>query len=302
MNNKKLSRLLEPNLKLYFFCLAVFALAAVPASPVLALVEGVATVGLYVYFTQGNKKRRQGILQYIDTVTGSVDTASKSTLINSPLPIMVFRPDTGEVIWSNENFQQLAGVREHLFEMKVEDAVPVFPVQWLLEGKQECPDRVFMNNRRFRVYGSLVRAKGRGGEQNLVATTYWVDTTEADALRETYTATRPVLAILMKFLKKPLSALGQKLGLDFMSTSAMIFSLANSVSLFVMMKDMKRRGIIIATAWMVTASAVLGDHLGFTASVAQEMILPLVVTKVTGGIVAVALGLYLTRKLPETDA
>ena len=197
MNNKKLSRLLEPNLKLYFFCLAVFALAAVPASPVLALVEGVATVGLYVYFTQGNKKRRQGILQYIDTVTGSVDTASKSTLINSPLPIMVFRPDTGEVIWSNENFQQLAGVREHLFEMKVEDAVPVFPVQWLLEGKQECPDRVFMNNRRFRVYGSLVRAKGRGGEQNLVATTYWVDTTEADALRETYTATRPVLAILM---------------------------------------------------------------------------------------------------------
>jgi len=114
--------------------------------------------------------------------------------------------------------------------------------------------------------------------------------------------TFPVLAILMKFLKKPLSALGQKLGLDFVSTSAMIFSLANSVSLFVMMKDMKRRGIIIATAWMVTATAVLGDHLGFTASVAQEMILPLVVTKVTGGIVAVALGLYLTRKLPETDA
>ena len=109
----------------------------------------------------------------------------------------MFRPDTGEVIWSNENFLQLAGVREHLFEMKVEDAVPDFPVQWMLEGKQECPDRVVMNSRRFRVYGSLVRAKGRGAEQNLVATTYWVDTTEADDLRERYTATRPVLAILM---------------------------------------------------------------------------------------------------------
>ncbi len=136
-------------------------------------------------------------MQYIDSLTGSVDTASKSTLINSPLPIMVFRPDTGEVIWSNENFLQLAGVREHLFEMKVEDAVPEFPVQWLLEGKQECPDRVRMNSRRFRVYGSLVRAKGRGGEQNLVATTYWVDTTDADELRERYVSTRPVLAVLM---------------------------------------------------------------------------------------------------------
>lgn len=197
MNNKKLSRLLEPNLKLYFLCMVLFALAAVTVSPVLALAEGAATVGLYLYFTKSNQKRRQNVLQYIDSVTGSVDTASKSTLINSPLPIMVFRPDTGEVIWSNENFLQLAGVREHVFEMKVEDAVPNCPVQWLLEGKQECPERVLMNNRRFRVYGSLVRAKGRNGEQNLVATTYWVDTTDADLLRETYTATRPVLAILM---------------------------------------------------------------------------------------------------------
>ena len=197
MNNNKLSRLLEPNLKFYFLCLALFALAAVTVSIPLAVIEGVATVALYLYFSQSNKKRRQSVLQYIDSVTGSVDTASKSTLINSPLPIMVFRPDTGEVIWSNENFLQLAGVREHLFEMRVEDAVPEFPLQWLLEGKQECPNRVFMNNRRFRVYGSLVRAKGRGGEQNLVATTYWVDTTDADQLLETYTATRPVLSILM---------------------------------------------------------------------------------------------------------
>ena len=197
MNKKKLSRLLEPNLKLYFACVFVFAAATATVSLALGLVEIACTVGLYAYFTKRNQSRRQNILQYIDNVTGSVDTASKSTLINSPLPIMVFRPDTGEVIWSNENFLQLAGVREHLFEMKVEDAVPDFPVQWLLEGKQECPDRVVMNSRRFRVYGSLVRAKGRGAEQNLVATTYWVDTTEADDLRERYTATRPVLAILM---------------------------------------------------------------------------------------------------------
>ena len=197
MNNKKLSRLLEPNLKLYFLCMVLFCCATAVVSPLLALAEAAVIVALYAYFTKANQKRRQGILQYIDSLTGSVDTASKSTLINSPLPIMVFRPDTGEVIWSNENFLQLAGVREHLFEMKVEDAVPEFPVQWLLEGKQECPDRVLMNSRRFRVYGSLVRAKGRGGEQNLVATTYWVDTTDADELRERYVSTRPVLAVLM---------------------------------------------------------------------------------------------------------
>ena len=54
-----------------------------------------------------------------------------------------------------------------------------------------------MNNRNFRVYGSLVRAKGRSGEQNLVATTYWVDTTEMDRLRENFEATRLVVGIVM---------------------------------------------------------------------------------------------------------
>ena len=197
MSNKKLSRLLEPNLKFYFFFMLLFVAAAVPVNWKLALAEAVVTALLYIYFRQSNQKRRQSVLQYIDSVTGSVDTASKSTLINSPLPTLVFRPDTGEIIWSNESFLQLAGVREHLFEMRLSEAVPDFQVQWLLSGKQESPERVELNNHRFRVYGSLVRSRNRTGVQSLVATTYWVETTEADHLREVYEASRPVAAILM---------------------------------------------------------------------------------------------------------
>ena len=197
MSNKKLSRLLEPNLKFYFAVMLLFAVAAIPVNWQLALAEGTLTVLLYFYFRQSNQKRRQGVLQYIDSVTGSVDTASKSTLINSPLPTLVFRPDTGEIICSNESFLQLAGVREHLFEMRLSEAVPDFQVQWLLSGKQESPERVELNNHRFRVYGSLVRSRNRTGVQSLVATTYWVETTEADHLREVYEASRPVAAILM---------------------------------------------------------------------------------------------------------
>ena len=197
MSNKKLSRLLEPNLKFYFAVMLLFAVAAIPVNWQLALAEGTLTVLLYFYFRQSNQKRRQGVLQYIDSVTGSVDTASKSTLINSPLPTLVFRPDTGEIIWSNESFLQLAGVREHLFEMRLSEAVPDFQVQWLLSGKQESPERVELNNHRFRVYGSLVRSRSRSGVQSMVATTYWVETTEADHLKEVYEASRPVAAILM---------------------------------------------------------------------------------------------------------
>ena len=114
--------------------------------------------------------------------------------------------------------------------------------------------------------------------------------------------TFPLLIIVMKVLRRPLGWLGNHLGLDFTSTSAMIFSLANSVSVFVMTKDMDRRGIIINTAWVTTASAVLGDHLGFTASVDPDMILALVTTKLTGGVLAVLIAMCMTRNDRPTIA
>ena len=194
--NKRITRLLEPNMKLYFLVLVLFAAAVIPFKPALGAVGCAVAVALYFYFRSSNRKRTQGIIQYIDSLTGSVDTASKNTLINSPLPIMVYRPDTGEVIWSNESFLQLAGVREHLFEIRVGDAVPNLSSRWLLEGKQESPERVEMNGRRYRVFGSLVRAAGKGAGQSLLATTYWVDTTAGDEAREKVEATRPVIAIL----------------------------------------------------------------------------------------------------------
>ena len=196
MNQNPSSRLLEPNMRLYFLFLFLFALAAFAVSPPLAAAELFASGALYVAFARGSKRRRKRVIQYIDTLTGSVETAGKSSLINSPLPTMVLRPDTEEIIWCNESFLQLTGIREGLFETRVGDAAPNFPVQWLLEGKREAPERVELNGRRFRVFGSMVRARGQG-EQNLVATTYWIETTEADALRKVYEDNRPVVGIIV---------------------------------------------------------------------------------------------------------
>ena len=57
MSNKKLSRLLEPNLKFYFAVMLLFAVAAIPVNWQLALAEGTLTVLLYFYFRQSNQKR-----------------------------------------------------------------------------------------------------------------------------------------------------------------------------------------------------------------------------------------------------
>ncbi|WP_409967176.1 DHH family phosphoesterase [Bengtsoniella intestinalis] len=193
--NKKLSRMLESNLRFYFLCLLAFSIAAFPFNPMLALTEGCITILLFLWNRNSSQKRKKSILQYIDNLTGSVDSANKSTLANSPLPMMVFRPESGEVVWSNEHFMALSGVKEQLFDMRVDDAAPDFSAQWLLEGKSVSPNRVTMNGRQYQVYGNLVRTKDR--QSHMVATTYWVDTTDGDQALSQYQMSRPVICILM---------------------------------------------------------------------------------------------------------
>lgn len=80
-------------------------------------------------------------------MTDDVASAGKSSMLSAPFAMMVFRPDTQEVLWSNESFLQLTGMRENLFDNRLEDTLPGFPAQWLLEGKSECPETVVVNNR-----------------------------------------------------------------------------------------------------------------------------------------------------------
>jgi len=62
-----------------------------------------------------------------------------------------------------------------------------------------------------------------------------------------------------------------------------------------MMKDMNPRGKIINTAWLVPATAALGDHLGFTAGVHPEAITAVVVSKLIAGVLAVVLAMLMTK-------
>ena len=113
--------------------------------------------------------------------------------------------------------------------------------------------------------------------------------------------TFPVLTILTKILDKPLNAVGRKIGLDKTSAAGLVFTLANSVPVYTMMKDMNKKGIIVNTAWLVPATAALGDHLGFTAGVRPEMITPVVIGKLAAGVLAVLLALFICRNMKEPE-
>ena len=114
--NKKLSHLLEPRMQLYFVCLLLFAAVTAFFQLYLGLMELALVVVLYLYYRDRNLRRRREITKYIENVTCNMDDATRDTMLNAPLPMVIVRPETDEVIWSNERFLQITGEREHMFD------------------------------------------------------------------------------------------------------------------------------------------------------------------------------------------
>jgi len=106
----------------------------------------------------------------------------------------------------------------------------------------------------------------------------------------------PLVFVLTRLLRKPLLAAGKLLGINDAAAAGLIASLANSIATFGLVKDMNPRGKVINIAFAVSAAFVFGDHLGFTAGFAPEMIGPMIVGKLTGGVSAIAVAMWLTRK------
>lgn len=110
----------------------------------------------------------------------------------------------------------------------------------------------------------------------------------------------PMVHFITKVFRKPLLKLGKVLGMGDVAAAGMVASLANNIPMFGLMKDMDDRGKIINVAFAVSASFVFGDHLGFTAGVARDMIFPMVAGKLAAGVTAVILATFIaSRSLSE---
>ena len=195
--NRKMARFLRTNSVLYAICLVAFIAAAIPISLPLAIGEAAAAVLVYFIGRWRRGAAQQQLTQYMERVSGGRDSAASSNLLFAPLPMMVFDLDTEAVLWSNDSFLQLSGLTDKLYESHLDDVIPDFDTHWLLEGKRESPELVTWNHRQYRVFGGLGRHEELPGSRSVLATTYWMDVTEFEQMRQTVELTRPVMAIVM---------------------------------------------------------------------------------------------------------
>lgn len=111
--------------------------------------------------------------------------------------------------------------------------------------------------------------------------------------------TFPMVYLIKKHLATPMNWLGNKLGMTADGATGFLMVLANIIATFHLADKMRPRDLVLCIAFAVTAQASLGDHLAFTANFQPSMIMPILIGKLSAGIFAVLLALYISVPTAE---
>ena len=109
----------------------------------------------------------------------------------------------------------------------------------------------------------------------------------------------PLLRVLGWVLQKPLLVCSHRLGINRTSAMGFLSSLAGSVVMLSLFKDMDDRGKVLNIAFMVSVQSAFGGVFGFVAVMSPDMLPAMLVAKFTGALSALFLASYLCNKNKE---
>lgn len=190
---RKLGRLLRPGMGIYFFVMAAFCAAALLEEHYwLAAAETAVTLLVFMLYVMNRSRRDRQIQQYIQAASNTMESTSQG---ESPLPAVLTRLGDGGIIWANHRFSELTGYADTMMEQYLDEVLPGFTTEWLASGKTECPQDVTLGSRRYRVYGTTIRAEDTKG--TMLGVLYFSDLTELYQVRDEYIRSRPVVSIIL---------------------------------------------------------------------------------------------------------
>ena len=191
--NKRLGRLLRPSMGLYFAMLIVFCLAALlMGHTVQAMVQASISAVFLVIYLLDKKERRRRLHAYAHELAGKESGLRNA---DTPFPLLLVRLGDSGVVYANDSFHHVASFEEGILERQIEDVIPGFQTDWLVSGKTEYPYDVTLNDRRYRVYGTVVQADDP--DHTLLGMLHFADLTDLYQVRDEYIRSRPVVGIIL---------------------------------------------------------------------------------------------------------
>mgnify|MGYP001026568519 CR=1 FL=1 len=159
-------------------------------------------IGTYSYYT--NTKKKTEISETLQDLTLTVDSAAKTTLINSPFPLIILEAD-GNVIWKSAKFiTEFANVDINTYVTDINtDIKNEIKNNTNNDNKQkdkkDIVKQVKIGNKDYQVVGRYIKLKNRDKKykQDYMVIMYFIDNTENIKLQSEYKDSKSCFGIIM---------------------------------------------------------------------------------------------------------
>ena len=156
---------------------------------------------MYAYWT--NNKRKTELSEHIKDLTLTVDSAAKSTLINSPFPLVIVETD-GNIIWKSSKFiNEFANIDINNYLNDIVKEIKLEIENSSEENKKELKEliskQVEIGNKNYKVLGEYVKSKSKDkkNQEEYMTTLYFIDETETLEIEKKYKNSKICVGIIV---------------------------------------------------------------------------------------------------------
>lgn len=191
-NSRKILETLVSRTKIYLiiiFLLLVFisfqnTYLITPSICVFALIV------IYSYYA--NNKRKSEISETMQELTLTVDTAAKTSLINSPFPLVIMEM-TGNVIWRSSKFtSEFANIDINTYIKELSSDIKA---EIEKKPNQDIIKHIEIGQKNYKIVGRYVKSKKN--KKGYMGILYFIDETENIKLQQEYKDSKSCVSIIM---------------------------------------------------------------------------------------------------------
>ncbi|MBR6505130.1 MAG: DHH family phosphoesterase [Clostridia bacterium] len=198
-NYKKTSEILVSKTKIYLIIIAILFIVLCYLNVRLILPAIIIYLSILAYSLWTTNRNKLEISKHIQDLTISVDSAAKSTLINSPIPLVIIETN-GNILWRSSKFNNEfinidigSYLRDLLKELKSEIEKN--------QGKEKksIEKEILIGKKTYKVLGEYVKSKNsdRRKTQEYMAILYFLDETEKVSMLKKYDDIQTCIGLIM---------------------------------------------------------------------------------------------------------
>ena len=202
-NNKKVFETLVSKTKIYLAIIFVL-LVVISVQNTTMIIPSIVLYTIVVgYAYYANRKRKSEISETLQDLTLTVDSAAKTSLINSPFPLIILETD-GNVIWRSSKFtSEFANIdiNNYINDLSTDIKVEIEnrKKNEKEKGNKDIIRQIQIDNRNYKVMGRYVNSKNREkkNKKEYMVILYFIDDTENIKLQKEYKDSKSCVGIIM---------------------------------------------------------------------------------------------------------